>query len=97
MKKMFSILIMVALMSLASCATQNFQINQGAASEATTDDMHLFFLSGIGQTKSVDANAICGGADKIVKVEATLTFVDILIGGVTGGLVTPRHARVYCK
>ena len=97
MKKMFSILIMVALMSLASCATQTFQINPGNSGEATSDEMSLFFIAGIGQNSRIDASAICGGSDKIVKVEATQTFIDILINGVTGGLVFPRHAKVYCK
>ena len=96
MKKIFSILIIVALMSLASCATQTFQINPGTAGEPTTDEMALFFVYGIGQETTVDASAICGGSDKIVKVEATQTFVDVLIGAFTG-IINPRHAKVYCK
>jgi len=96
MKKIFSVLIIVALMSLASCATQTFQINPGAGAPAT-DDMSLFFINGIGQEVRVDASAICGGSNKIVKVETKLTFIDIIISGASGGIVTPRHAKVYCK
>ena len=41
---------------------------------------HHFFVSGIGQKKTVDAAKICGGAENIVKTETQQTFVNGLLG-----------------
>ena len=37
---------------------------------------HHFFVSGIGQKKTVDAAKICGGAENVVKTETQQTFVN---------------------
>ncbi|MCD9495589.1 Bor family protein [Photobacterium carnosum] len=56
-----------------------------------------FFVSGIGQHKTVDAAKLCGGADNVAKVEVQQTFVNGLLSVVTFGVYTPRQARVFCK
>ncbi|BFO09691.1 hypothetical protein GGER_22010 [Serratia rubidaea] len=65
-----------------------------AAPKQTTT--HHFFVSGIGQKKTIDAAAVCGGADKVVRTEVQQTFPNILLGVVTFGIYTPREARIYC-
>ena len=57
---------------------------------------HHFFVSGIGQKKTVDAAKICGGAEN-VKTETQQTFVNGLLGFITLGIYTPLEARVYCS
>ena len=44
---------------------------------------HHFFVSGIGQKKTVDAAKICGGAENVVKTETQQTFVNGLLGFIT--------------
>lgn len=56
-----------------------------------------FFVSGIGQHKTVDAAKLCGGADNVAKVEVQQTFVNGLLSVVTFGVYTPRQACVFCK
>ena len=86
----------IALM-LSGCATQTFQINSTSTSSVPTkEDRQAFFVSGLGQTQTMNAAEICGGANKIIKVEAEHTFVDGLLGALTWGIYTPRMARVYC-
>ena len=55
---------------------------------------HHFFVSGIGQKKTVDAAKICGGAENVVKTETWQTFVNGLLGFITLGIYTPLEARV---
>ena len=56
---------------------------------------HHFFVSGIGQKKTVDAaTKICGGAENVVKTETQQTFVNGLLGFITLGIYTPLEARV---
>ena len=49
---------------------------------------HHFFVSEIGQKKTVDAAKICGGAENVVKTETQQTFVNGLLGFITLGIYT---------
>ena len=80
MKKL--IMVVFAAAAISGCAQQSFT--------------HHFFVSGIGQSKQIDAAKVCGGADKVVRTEVQQTFVNGLLGFVTLGIYTPREARVYC-
>ena len=69
MKKM--LLATVALL-ITGCAQQTFTVqNKPAARSGARETItHHFFVSGIGQKKTVDAAKICGGAEnKPVKPE----------------------------
>ncbi|WP_455817568.1 Bor family protein [Pseudomonas cerasi] len=94
MKKILAVATLAVLLS--GCAQQTFQLkhNQVAAPKQVTT--HHFFVSGIGQKKTLDAAAVCGSADKVDRVEVQQTFVNVLLGAVTFGIYTPREARVYC-
>jgi uncharacterized lipoprotein YmbA len=90
-------LSMVIALMLSGCATQTFQINpSSSASTPTKEDRQAFFVSGLGQAQTMNAAEICGGASKIIKVEAEHTFIDGLLGTLSAGIYTPRMARVYC-
>ncbi|MCC4796630.1 Bor family protein [Enterovibrio norvegicus] len=93
--KKTAVLVVGALM-LSGCAQQTFVVNdkQGNLEE---EAMQSFFVSGIGQKKTIDAASICGGAENVAKVEVQQTFLDGFLGVVTFGIYTPRDARVYCR
>jgi hypothetical protein len=95
--KMINLVITSALLT-TGCATQTFQINQGASvsSVPTKEQEQNFFVRGIGQTVSIDAAKICGDSSKITKVEATYTVSDAFFEFLTIGIYAPRAARVYC-
>ncbi|OBU16856.1 lipoprotein bor [Photobacterium aquimaris] len=94
-------IIFAALMAttvMTGCAQQTFMMS--STPEAKTAELNKsqpFFVSGIGQHKTVDAAKLCGGADKVAKVEVQQTFVNGLLGVVTFGIYTPRQARVFCN
>ena len=68
--------------------------NKPAAVAPKETITHHFFVSGIGQKKTVDAAKICGGAENVVKTETRQTFVNGLLGFITLGIYTPLEARV---
>ena len=96
MKKM---LFSAALAKLITgCAQQTFTVgNKPTAVTPKETITHHFFVSGIGQEKTVDAAKICGGAENVVKTETQQTFVNGLLGFITLGIYTPLEARVYCS
>ena len=66
---------------ITGCAQQTFTVqNKPAAAVAPKETItHHFFVSGIGQKKTVDAAKICGGAENVVKTETQQTFVNGLL------------------
>ena len=55
-------------------AQQTFTVSKQTGSSSTSETItHHFFVSGIGQKKTVDA-AKCGGAENVVKTETQQTF-----------------------
>ena len=78
---------------------QTFTVQNKPAAVAPKETItHHFFVSGIGQKKTVDAAKICGGAGNVVSKQKTQqTFVNGLLGFITLGIYTPLEARVYCS
>ena len=74
------------------CSTDVYCSNKPAAVARETITHH-FFVSGIGQKKTVDAAKICGGAENVVKTETQQTFVNGLLGFITLGIAL-RWKRV---
>lgn len=84
-------------MMMSGCAQQGFNFKNESAGLPTKTITHHFFVSGLAQEKNIDAAGICGGADKVVRTESQLTFVDGMLHVLTFGIYTPREARVYCS
>ena len=92
MKKM---LLLLRWPCLLQDAQQTFTVQNKPAAVAPKETItHHFFVSGIGQKKTVDAAKICGGAENVVKTETQQTFVNGLLGFITLGIYTPLEARV---
>ena len=93
MKKM--LLATALALLITGCAQQTFTVQNKPAVAPKETITHHFFVSGIGQKKTVDAAKICGGAENVVKTETQQTFVNGLLGFITLGIYTPLEARVY--
>ena len=90
MKKM--LLATALALLITGCAQQTFTVQNKPAAVAPETITHHFFVSGIGQKKTVDAAKICGGAENVVKTETQQTFVNGLLGFITLGIYTPLEA-----
>ena len=65
MKKM--LLATALALFITGCAQQTFTVQNKPAAVAPKETItHHFFVSGIGQKKTVDAAKICGGAENVV-------------------------------
>ena len=88
MKKM--LLASALALLITGCAQQTFTVQNKPAAVAPKETItHHFFVSGIGQKKTVDTAKICGGAENIVKQETQQTFVNGLLGFITLSIYTP--------
>ena len=92
MKKM--LLATALALLITGCAQQTFTVQNKPAAVAPKETItHHFFVSGIGQKKTVDAAKICGGAENVVKTETQQTFVNGLLGFITLAFI-PGWKRV---
>ncbi len=87
----------IAAFVLVGCANQRFNVAGDLSTAPKSEESQTFFVSGIGQQKTVDAAKVCGGAAKVDGVAVEQAPLDVLLGVVTFGIYTPRTARVYCK
>jgi Bor protein len=94
MKKILTSLVVVA--ALGACSTQTALVN-GQSGTLTKEDMQTFFVAGLGQTQSLNAAEICGGANKVAKVERTTSFLNGLLNMLSSGIYSPQDAKVYCS
>jgi len=81
----------------SGCASQTFVVAGNTEDSPSEQTSQPFFVNGIGQHRVVDAAAVCGGADKVLKVESQETFLNGVLRVITFGIYTPRDASVYCK
>lgn len=91
-----SLITWILVCCVSACSTQTAVLNteRGASSK---DEMQTFFVSGIGQTQTINAAEVCGGTDNVLKVETVYSPLNWGLGLITFGIYTPRDAKVYCK
>lgn len=96
MQKALGIAFILALLS--GCSTQRFPVNEpiGPAGQPTVEVSQPFFINGIGQQQELNAAEVCGGPNLVASIETEQSFLDGLFSALTGGIYTPRTARVYC-
>lgn len=97
MKKTLMSLVVGSALFIAACSNQTAYLKGNVPAKLSYEENQSFFLYGIGQERVVNAVEICGGEEKISKVESQLTGGNILVGLVTLGIYTPRVSRVYCQ
>ena len=81
---------------ITGCAQRTFTVQNKPAAVAPKETItHHFFVSGIGQKKTVDAAKICGGAENVEKTKPS-KHSNGLLGFITLGIYTPLK-RVHCS
>ena len=82
---------------ITGCAQQTFTVQNKPAAVAPKETItHHFFVSGIGQKKTVDAAKICGGAEMLLK-QKPANIRKWIARFYYLGIYTPLEARVYCS
>jgi hypothetical protein len=94
MRRFFPALLLC--LALSACSTQSVVL-QNSPPVLKQDEMQHFFVSGLGQTQSVNAADVCGGTDRVAKVERVESGLNIFLGFITNGIYTPYTAKVYCS
>ena len=83
---------------ITGCAQQTFTVQNKPAAVAPKETItHHFFVSGIGQKKTVDAAKIRGGAENVVKTETQQNIRKWIARFYYFRHLYPLEARVYCS
>ena len=94
MRQLFPALMLC--LALSACATQSVVL-QNSPTALKQEEMQAFFVQGLGQTQTINAAEVCGGASQVAKVERVQTPLNWFMGLITLGIYTPLTAKVYCS
>ena len=78
------------------CSTDVYCSKQTGSSSTKGNHHPSFFVSGIGQKKTVGRSQICGGAENVVKVNPA-NIRKWIAPVLLLGHCSPLEARVYCS
>ncbi|MDC1484666.1 Bor family protein [Gammaproteobacteria bacterium] len=95
--KKFNYTFILCALFMTSCATQQFISSVEGDEIQRLNKFDHFFVGGIGQEAVNDAAAICGGPDKVARVERSSTFLNWIGAFLSWSIYTPQQSRVYCK
>lgn len=95
MKKVIPALLLTAL--ITGCATQTYVLSNQGDAKPEHNKLQNFFVGGLGQEASVQADQVCGSAQQVAKIQTEQTFINGLLANISYGIYTPRQMRVYCK
>ena len=87
------VLVVFAISLIAGCTTHEHIVGSGAATGYTESAKQWYLLWGLMAINNVDTKAMSGGAENY-KIVTQTSIIDALIGGLTGGILTPRTVRV---
>ncbi len=95
--RVLGVFLCLTVLSLSACSTVTIRDKgtQEVTSEPNYQEMKLFFVGGLFGSAKVNVSEVCKGS-KPVQMRTQTRFVDGLIELVTGSLVTPRTASVWC-
>ena len=77
------------------CSTDVYCSKQTGSSSTKGNHHPSFFVSGIGQKKTVVVKFVA--AQKMLTKRSQQTLLNGLLGFITLGIYTPLEARVYCS
>jgi hypothetical protein len=88
-----SVLAVFTLMMLAGCFTHEHIVGTGAATGYTESAKQWYLLWGGMALNNVDTKAMSGAAQNY-KIITQSSVVDIIISGLTAGIISPRTVKV---
>ena len=93
---MKKIVIFLLFVLVSSCSTQTLVLNNKASSIPHYASSQLLVFWGIAQQRTIDAANVCGGADKVAKVQTKVDVLGAALAVLTIGTLTFGTAEVYC-
>ena len=94
MKQQFTILMLLMSISFMSCYNASVITDKTPSDVIIEEPWALSFVFGLIPPATIDASEKCKNG--IAKVETELSFLNQLVSGLTGGLITPMHITVTC-
>ncbi len=97
MRLVTTLMIALALMS-SGCVSLTVRPEGGekVKADANWQERQDFFFFGLVGESHIDVQGVCQGAE-IDQIQTQQTFVDVLLGLVTGGIYAPHTAKIWCE
>lgn len=96
--RLFTMLVVVLTLLTAGCASVTIRPDGGekVKADASWQERQDFFVFGFIGQSHVDVQAVCAGRE-VTQMQTQQTFVDGLLGLLTGGIYAPHTTKVWCE
>ena len=92
-KNVLTVAVLAGAMLFSSCYTMTHTVGNGASGNNVTTQKQWYVIGGLVPLMVEDSKEIAAGATDYT-VETKQSFVDILINGITGGIIAPQTITV---
>jgi hypothetical protein len=93
MKKLTALILILSILFLIGCYANVHKIGSGASGNSVQTAKQWYAIAGLIKINEVDTNAMVGSATNY-EIKTEFTIVDLLISGVTGGIIDCRTVTV---
>ena len=93
MKKLQMMILVVVALLLSACATHTHVVGNGAQSNVSETARQLWVISLV-PINDVDTQGMAGEGVTDYEITTQMGFIDIIISGVTGNIITSRTVTV---
>ena len=93
MKKVQMMLVVLLVLFLSACSTHTHVVGNGAQSNVSESQRQLWVISLV-PINDVDTQAMAGEGVTDYQITTQTGFVDMLITGLTGNIITARTVTV---
>ena len=92
-KLILSVVLGIFLISCANQTVLSSGVSEKDLGTSDTKDRTIFFLNGIFNQK----NVVKSDCEEIKAVSTKAELIDVLVAGVSFGIITPRTYEIYCQ
>ena len=92
--KLRKIAVLALVLALAGCYHAVIETGKPAGSQVVENPWAMSFVAGLVPPPQVDVASECPNG--VSKVETKHSFLNMLVGGLTSGIITPMHIKVTC-
>ena len=94
-KHLFVGACVIGLLGLGGFAKQVFLLGKINGNQPELEERHDFFVSGLGQTKTIGAVRECEHAENVAQLEVERPTLDSFLGFFSSGIYAPATTCIY--
>jgi hypothetical protein len=94
MKRVSAVAVLFLVVALAGCYHAIIDTGRAPSGQTIDQPWAMSFVGGLIPPPVVETMSQC--PDGVARVETQHSILNVIVGGITGGIITPMHITVHC-